>query len=258
MRIGRSGAARQATRRHGRAARVCALAALMAAILPTLGTTRSGPAPQVPMERTLAPAPGRLLLARPELDGPYFARSVVLLIDADRTGAMGVVLNRQTKVQLSELLPTLTKNDRPVFLGGPVQAQAIAFLFRSDSAPKGARRLIEGVHIGSSAGTLSHVVERELAEGAFRAYMGYAGWAPMQLEHEIARGSWWVLPANAELVFDTAPELLWQKLVREYGGVMVRRIDGPESSEQRGAKTVAALPGALDSERSRLSPRDGR
>ncbi len=217
---------------------------LLVALIPLLGATGPSRKPAATADRTLAPAAGRLLVARPELEGPFFEKSVVLLLHVDWTGAIGVVLNRPSTLPVSHLLPALEDNHEPIFMGGPVQGQAVAFLFRSSAAPANSERLLEGVHVGGTQGTISHVIERKLPGSDFHAYMGYAGWGPMQLDHEIDRGSWWVVPATAELVFETDPKLLWSQLVREYGGVLVH--DAPDQGPPLHAPAdgLARLPAA--------------
>ena len=85
-----------------------------------------------------------------------------------------------------------------------------------------AERLFGDVHASGSTDTLRQVLERDGHAGDVQAYLGYAGWAPGQLDAEIARGDWIVAPADAESVFGTLPGDVWPNLMRRNAGRRVR------------------------------------
>lgn len=177
------------------------------------------PVPQVDL------APGRLLVATRQLQGPFFSRTVVLLLDYSPTGALGLIVNRPTSIELKELLPALEqigdRQDR-VYMGGPVEPQLMVFLIRSEKRPPGSQHVIADIHATGSAQALRGVVERGAPESRFHAYVGYAGWGPGQLDAEVARGDWYVAPADPEHVFDPKVGDLWERLIFEHEGVRVR------------------------------------
>jgi putative transcriptional regulator len=88
----------------------------------------------------------------------------------------------------------------------------LLFLLRSDDAPQEMRRVIPGVHLGSDELTLKRII----AEGQeqFRTYAGYSGWAPGQLDNEIAREDWHIVPAERRFIFDSRPDELWDELIQ--------------------------------------------
>jgi putative transcriptional regulator len=161
---------------------------------------------------------GQLLVAGPSLLDPNFRRTVVLLGEHGEDGAMGVVLNRVSTVTVEEAVPpvaALVGQDDLVYLGGPVQPQAVVVLADFvDPARAGALVLDTvgflpgGVEDGSDLGELRNA----------RVFAGYAGWASGQLEEELAEQSWVVLPARASDVFTDAPERLWADVLRRHGG----------------------------------------
>jgi len=164
----------------------------------------------------VALAPGTFLVATRKLMDPNFARTVVLLIDYDTDGAMGVVINRETELTLSDALPELEPpeaNDGTVFLGGPVSPQGLVLIVRSAENPGHSVRVIDEVWVSHSRDLLESLVADEEGKLEFRVYAGYSGWAPRQLDAEVARGDWHILPADANTVFSDRPARVWRALV---------------------------------------------
>jgi len=160
---------------------------------------------------------GHLLVAGPGLVDPNFRRTVVLVGEHGEDGAMGVVLNRPSGVELEEAVPPLVELDGVddvVFVGGPVEPRSIVVL-GDFVEPDRAGALVFG-----SIGFLPSEVEpQEIGElSRARVYAGYAGWGAGQLEGELEEGSWIVEPAAPEDVFTEAPEQLWSSVLRRKGG----------------------------------------
>ena len=170
------------------------------------------------------PGRGMFLLAAPRLRDPRFAQTVVLLLEYDETGALGLVINRPTEASLHDVLATPLPNSEghAVFAGGPVELRRLIALLRSPVAVDGAERLFGDVHASGSMDTLRRMLERDGHAADVHAYLGYAGWAPGQLDAEIARGDWIVAPADAQSVFDTPPVDVWPNLMRRNAGRWVR------------------------------------
>lgn len=144
---------------------------------------------------------------------PNFSHTVVLMVDHNDEGAMGLILNRPTEVDLSQMvseLEELEEGRNTVWVGGPVAHWQLVLLVRSDSEVEGARRVLGDVHFTASREVLESVLE---SGAEFRTYAGYAGWGAGQLEGEIERGGWHVLPGEPELVFDSSPLELWNELI---------------------------------------------
>jgi len=160
---------------------------------------------------------GLLLVAKPPLPDPNFRRSVVLVTQAEDASTVGVILNRPTKLRLSQFLSEEFRTDNyrePVFFGGPVMRQAIVAVFHSDAAPAApAFHVIKGVYITMHA----DLIQQLLADPSrrYRIYAGFAGWAPGQLANELGRNDWYVLPADEKTVFRKDTEALWDELVKK-------------------------------------------
>lgn len=172
------------------------------------------------------PKAGRLLVATPLLGDPNFRRTVVLIVEHEEIqGTLGVVLNRPTTVEVSQVLgqwTDLTSAPSVVFRGGPVapsSALALAMVPGKDE-PIGWRAL-DGAPALARLGLLDLDTPPNLLAPAItsmRVYAGYAGWSPGQLEAEIDEGAWYVLSAEPGDVFVPEPESLWRQVLRRQEG----------------------------------------
>jgi putative transcriptional regulator len=166
---------------------------------------------------------GRLLVATPALRDPNFERTVVLIVAHEEGGALGVVLNRATEVQVADVLGNwgaLAGDPAVVFEGGPVQPEAAICLARTRP---GIEELVGFNRVSGAVGTVDLSGDPEqLVEGVVgvRVFAGYAGWSPGQLEGEITGGSWFVFDALPSDAFAPRPDDLWQMVLRRQGGLM--------------------------------------
>ncbi len=163
------------------------------------------------------PTRGKFLVASRHLRDPNFSETVVLLIDYNWHGAMGLVINRPTKLRLSTVLPEvkgLQQRTDTVNIGGPVARSQMLLLIQSGSQPKESRRVFKDVYVSSSRTVLQRIIDHADAGEKFRVYAGYAGWSPGQLDREVSRGGWHVLEADAQTVFERTPEDVWPELIR--------------------------------------------
>ena len=160
----------------------------------------------------LAPAKGRLLVATEVVGGDLFAETVILLLEYGDAGAMGLVVNRPTDVALGELLEDAEEIPDPpptIYWGGPVAMSTLSALVHRDAPAESADTIIESVVRLPFDAALENAATDP---ASVRFYLGYAGWAPGQLDYELARDSWHVLPASDEIVFSEDPKRLWQRL----------------------------------------------
>lgn len=161
---------------------------------------------------------GHLLIASPALRDPNFRRAVILLGEHGEAGAMGVVLNRRTDASVDDAIPLLAHlvgGETPIFVGGPVQPEAVVVLGEFDVPDEAAMLVIDRVGFLpgeiETADALDNVART-------RVFAGYSGWGPGQLEEELAEEAWIVEPATTEDVFTSDPEGLWSAVLRRKGG----------------------------------------
>jgi putative transcriptional regulator len=192
---------------------VLGLTALLAA-RPAAGPAARG---QERLHRTdvAALAAGKLLVSARRLPDSNFSRTVILLADVNDQGAFGLVVNRRSDLTLARVFPNLkvtAGSGERAFLGGPVETTRALVLVRGVDAPPKARPVGGGVFLVTGDG-----VEPLVTSGApstrLRVYLGYAGWAPGQLQAETEEGAWHVLEGGTDVVFDPDPAGMWQRQI---------------------------------------------
>lgn len=167
---------------------------------------------------------GVFLVASERLSDPNFRQSVVLVLEYDSTGALGLIINRPSNVALASALPDiegLGARTDVLYIGGPVGRTQILLLVRAAFRPEGADPVVDDVYVSGSLDTLRAL----LAEGGaeFHAHAGYAGWGPGQLDGEVMRGDWYVTPADAATIFEHPSDDVWPVLIKQNAGLWVRR-----------------------------------
>jgi putative transcriptional regulator len=162
---------------------------------------------------------GQLLLDSGQLIGSFFQRTVILVCQHDVEGAFGLVLTRATGSKVGDVivadLPEILK-DAQLYLGGPVQPGALSFLHSDNFIPDA--NVFPNLNLGHSLDDLMEIGESFSVGKKVKMFAGYAGWSPGQLEDEMKRKSWLTYPASLDLVFETPPEKLWQKILHAKGG----------------------------------------
>jgi len=170
-----------------------------------------------PSESGQAGWTGRLLVATPVLRSSPFERRVVLLLDHDADGSLGVVLNDPLEVPVHSVLPAWSESvSAPdvLFGGGPVStdaALAVGVLAAESAEPLGWRQMYERV------GLVDLDAPHEVVDGAvigLRVFAGYAGWSAGQLEDEVEEGCWLVVDALQQDLLDGSPHDLWSRVLR--------------------------------------------
>ena len=157
-----------------------------------------------------------LLVAHPAMTDLRFAETVVLVMFPPDAGPEGVVLNKPSVVELRSVWP-----DRPdrqgrtdiVHHGGPVEPDGLLFVFRMTPTPQRALWVTEDIYFSGDGDLLNKLLEEKGPVAHQRFFAGYAGWAPGQLESEIAWGGWYVLPVDPEVIFDMPVENMWETLL---------------------------------------------
>lgn len=161
-------------------------------------------------------APG-LLIAAPPLGDPNFDRSVVLVAAHGEDGAFGWIINGRDVMSLSELLQRAEITERPMEVqgvvrhGGPVSPEQVWLIYRTEDRLPGVEGQFE-VGEGITA-TASRRVLEAVADGFaprdILGVVGYAGWAPTQLEEEIRAGAWLPTDVDPEILFDVPRDETW-------------------------------------------------
>jgi putative transcriptional regulator len=161
-----------------------------------------------------------LLISMPQLVDPNFLRTVVLLCDHGTDGAFGLVINRRMDEPAHEVIrpePAIEiREDVHLFTGGPVEPFRAWVLTTHGELDPDAILVSDGVYLAASPDLIRHALQAP-PEPGLRVVVGYAGWAPGQLETELAESSWLVAPVQADLVFDTPVDQMWTAAIRRLG-----------------------------------------
>jgi putative transcriptional regulator len=167
---------------------------------------------------------GRLLVAEPMLGDPNFDRTVVLVLQHDADGALGLVLNRPTDVPVADALPdwgALVTDPAVLHIGGPVESQSGWCLARARDAAG-----LEGfVPVLGDLGLVDLDLDPDHVRETFsavRLYAGYSGWGPGQLEWELSQDAWYVADAEADDPFLPDGPALWRRILARQGGPLAR------------------------------------
>lgn len=151
-----------------------------------------------------------LLVAKPGMADPNFRETVVLVTQTPDASTVGVILNR----------PTGRKHGpggEAVREGGPVMREVLVVLFRAQREPPASFHVLPGVYLSMHGENVDAPAQER------RLFAGFAGWAPGQLQNELARDAWYVLPASADLIFRNDTSTLWRELADKASGRAAQR-----------------------------------
>jgi len=153
------------------------------------------------------PVTAILLTARADVSDSDFADSVVLVMNNLGPAPIGVIVNKPTAIPVAKLFPDLKRlaalHDK-LYFGGPVEFGSVWFVFRAPVAPEHAIQASDGLCISADRDLLLHLLGREKPMEGLRIFVGHSGWAPGQLEAEIARGDWTLGRVESEAIFSKA------------------------------------------------------
>lgn len=198
---------------------------LAAAGLIVLGSTAPFGLPSAANPSTDRPARGTFLVATQELQDSGFSETVVLLVQHDQFGTMGLIINQPSDVGLDLMLPdvgNLGGFNEKLYIGGPVATYGIILLVKSAAALDDAEHVFGKVYVSGSHELLLQIINHGDAPSRVRLYAGHAGWSPGQLDREITRGSWQIMPANESMIFADEPDKVWRKLAPRQRPMIVR------------------------------------
>jgi putative transcriptional regulator len=169
------------------------------------------------MNQKLAPG---LILAVPQMLDPNFRQTVVLLIEHNEEGAVGVVLNRESDVKLKDLcfdhhIPFVGDTRKRVRVGGPVQPERGIILFGAPHSDPESNRILDNLSVSASTNTLGKLCNIENSH--FQCFAGYAGWGAGQLEQELEEGAWILGDAAADLILDCPTDAMWDRALNRLG-----------------------------------------
>ncbi len=191
----------------------CAVLSAAVALVLALGAAQPPPAPAQDARLT-----GQLLVATAELEGPVFEKTVIYMVRHDaRIGAMGLIVNRplgevpmEVLLRQAGLPGTGAKGTVKLHVGGPVEQTALTVLHSDDYAGPDTVKVASGVALTTEPSILQAIVQGKGPRRA-RFTVGFAGWAPGQLEAEMRAGYWIAVPSDDAILFDDAYDTKWDR-----------------------------------------------
>ncbi len=167
---------------------------------------------------------GVFLVAKRHIKDPRFKQTVILITGHDSWGSIGLVVNRSSEVPMAKLLPEwagFVDANAHVYYGGPVEIDLVRFLIRSSRPLDIGNRVLEDVYMVVSKPMFDAFIRNQNSNSIIHAYIGYAGWAVGQLEHEVDRGDWYIVKGDAKALFEGDPDSLWKQLIESLSGSWV-------------------------------------
>lgn len=164
---------------------------------------------------------GNFLLATPQMPDPRFKGQVIYICSHDGNGALGLVVNQPSAYSLAEIFKgaNIEVEDGawpPIYLGGPVEDETAFFLYSDDYQAKHSLAVGEGTRLSRDPQILQDIA-RGTGPSQYLFLLGYAGWAPGQLENELTVNGWLALPAEKAILFDTPDEEKWHEAAQRFG-----------------------------------------
>ncbi len=165
---------------------------------------------------------GQFLIASPYLPDPNFLRTVILMVQHNEEGALGLVLTRPMNLTVQEVWQKVVGEevDAPeqVLQGGPVEGPLMAV---HQVGGLSELEIIPGVHFSSQRENIESLVRE--AHKPYRLFVGYSGWGAQQLDAEMEAGGWLTLPATKDPIFESNHDMLWKHVTKEVGTSIMRQ-----------------------------------
>lgn len=161
---------------------------------------------------------GSILIAEPFLEGKYFSRSVIYLVEHNKKGSIGFVLNKPMAYSTSDLVSELAGIDFPVYIGGPVEQDQLYYIHTYPEL-EDSLAISDGIYWGGDFAALTRKLrEGKISVSQIRFFAGYSGWEGDQLKQELEENTWMVGGMSREKMFELPSEQMWETSMSELGG----------------------------------------
>lgn len=167
---------------------------------------------------TLNPVIGDVLISEPFMNDFYFRRSVILLIDHNEEGCLGVIFNKRLTIPFNEIVQGFPEFNADVYLGGPVETDRIFFIHTVGEMIPDSHLISNGLYWSGNISVLKSMIKMDLIKPhEVRFYVGYAGWDGGQLRNELKANTWVVGRFTAKQLLRTMPGKMWSDFVKQIG-----------------------------------------
>lgn len=167
---------------------------------------------------TLNPVIGDVLISEPFMNDFYFRRSVILLIDHNEEGSLGVIFNKRLTIPFNEIVQGFPEFNADVYLGGPVETDRIFFIHTVGEMIPDSHLISNGLYWSGNINVLKSMIKMDLIKPhEVRFYVGYAGWDGGQLRNELKANTWVVGRFTSKQLLRTMPGKMWSDFVKQIG-----------------------------------------
>ena len=167
---------------------------------------------------TLNPKIGDVLISEPFMNDYSFRRSVILLIDHNEEGSLGVVINKRLSIPFNVIVLGFPEFNADVYLGGPVETNRVFFIHTIGELIPDSVKISSGLYWSGNVNALKAMIKNDLIKPhEIKFFVGYAGWDGGQLRNELKANTWIVGRFSAKQLFQTAPGKMWSRFTKEMG-----------------------------------------
>lgn len=166
----------------------------------------------------VTPKIGRILIAEPFLNGSYFNRSIVFLVEHNDKGSVGFILNKPVDFPIIDFKNELPNYNEKLYIGGPVNIDSLHFLHTLGELIPDSIKVKDNLYWGGDFNHLKSILNSDNSKAnQVRFFLGYSGWDKSQLNEELEEDSWLVADISTEMVINSDKQL-WRKMVKKQGG----------------------------------------
>jgi len=177
----------------------------------------------------LKPKKGRILIAEPFMDDPYFKRSVVLLTEHGENGAFGFMLNKPLEISINETIEDFPPFDAPIFIGGPVQSDSLFYIHTQGKIIEGSIKICENLYWSGNFEQLKQLIkDHQIFPHEIKFFIGYSGWDFKQLMDEIDDQSWIISNLKSRKIDELNDSNLWKNTLQKMGNKFSLLSNFPE------------------------------
>ena len=167
---------------------------------------------------TLNVATGDVLISEPFMNDFHFRRSVILIIDNNEEGSLGVIFNKRLTIPFNEIVQGFPEFKADVYLGGPVETDRIFFIHTIGEMIPDSYKISDGLYWSGNVNALKAMIKMDLIKPhEVRFYVGYAGWDSGQLRNELKANTWLVGKFSSKQLLTTIPGKMWKNFVKQMG-----------------------------------------
>lgn len=183
----------------------------------------------VSMLNKLSLKQGRLLIAEPFMNDPYFKRSVVLLTEHKKEGSLGFILNQSLNITINDTLKDFPVFDAPIFMGGPVQTDSLFYIHTQGEIITESEHIIDNLYWSGNFDQLKEMINnQQIFPHEVMFFIGYSGWDFKQINNEVKNNSWIISDLNKFSIADFQQQDFWRTTLQKMGSKFSMLSNFPE------------------------------